>query len=108
MLRRIALLVAERDTQLDDLEHVDITSHGLEVVIRAGLEAAYRSRDDSREFGVLRVVNTVKRRKHKPLKRKGTGRPLGGELRTRCRDCRPIPEKTGQPVAGGSRAGLAS
>ena len=49
----VALLVRERESDLDDLEEVDITPHGLVVVVRRRLEAPYRSRHDSWKLGVL-------------------------------------------------------
>ena len=49
----VALLVRERESDLDDLEEVDITPHGLVVVVRRRFECPYWTRDDSREFRVL-------------------------------------------------------
>ena len=49
----VALLVRERESDLDDLEEVDITPHGLVVVVRRRFECPYWTRDDSRELRVL-------------------------------------------------------
>ncbi len=51
--REVAVLVREGDADLYDLEQVDVAAHGLVVVVRRRLEAAYRAGDDAGEFGVL-------------------------------------------------------
>jgi hypothetical protein len=52
-LRRVALLIAERDAQLDHLEHVDITPHRLVVVVGPSLELPDRPRDNAGKLCVL-------------------------------------------------------
>ncbi len=50
---KIAVLVAERDAQLDELEQIDVASQCLVVVVRRAFECAYWPRDDTGELGVL-------------------------------------------------------
>ena len=53
VLRVVAVLVGKGESNLDDLEQVHVTAHRLIVVVRRRLEAAYRTRDDARELGIL-------------------------------------------------------
>ena len=53
VLRVVAVLVGKGESNLDDLEQVHVTAHRLIVVVRRCLEAAYWTRDDARELGVL-------------------------------------------------------
>jgi hypothetical protein len=53
LLRVVAVFVGKGESNLDDLEQVHVTAHGLIVVVRRCLEAAYWTRDDTRELGVL-------------------------------------------------------
>lgn len=53
----IAILVRQCNTQLDDLEHVDITSHGLVMIVGAGFERANGSSYNAGELGVLLGVS---------------------------------------------------
>jgi hypothetical protein len=52
-LRHVALFVRERQSELNNLEEVDVTPHGLKVIIRARTECSYRTSDDTRELGIL-------------------------------------------------------
>jgi hypothetical protein len=49
------MFIRDRYSQLNDFEHVDITSHCLIVVVCAGFERAYWACDDSWEFGILSI-----------------------------------------------------
>jgi hypothetical protein len=49
----VAVFVGKGESNLDDLEQVHVTAHGLIVVVRRCLEAAYWTRDDTRKLGVL-------------------------------------------------------
>ena len=51
-----ALVVHERDTELDDFEQVDVATQQLILIIRSGAEFSDRSGHDSREFRVHRDV----------------------------------------------------
>ncbi len=53
ILRVVAVFVGKGESNLDDLEQVHVTAHGLIVVVRRRLEAAYWTRYDSRKLGVL-------------------------------------------------------
>jgi hypothetical protein len=53
VLRVVPILVRKGESNLDDLEQVHVTAHRLIVVVRRRLEAAYWTRDDARELGVL-------------------------------------------------------
>src|SRR5712671_6099079 len=49
----VPVFVGERETNLNDLEQVDVTSHRLVVVVRRGLETAYWTCDYAGKFCVL-------------------------------------------------------
>jgi hypothetical protein len=51
----ISMFIRYRYSQLDNLEHIDITSHGLIMVIRPGLETSYWTCHYSWEFCVLPI-----------------------------------------------------
>jgi hypothetical protein len=53
ILRVVAVFVGKGESNLDDLEQVHVTAHGLIVVVRGCFEAAYWTRDDTRKLGVL-------------------------------------------------------
>lgn len=63
VLRVISVFVRECESDLDDLEQVNVAPHGLIVVIRGCLEGADWSRDNTRELGVLiRGMTTMRGR----------------------------------------------
>jgi hypothetical protein len=53
VLRVVAVFVGKGEANLDDLEQVHVTAHRLIVVVWRRLEAAYWTRDDTGELGVL-------------------------------------------------------
>jgi len=53
VLRKVSLLVCKCDPDLNEFQEVDITSHGLVVVIRRGLESTDRPRNNSWELSIL-------------------------------------------------------
>jgi hypothetical protein len=54
-LWRVAILVTQRQTQLDYTQHIDVTPHRLEVVVGPGLEIAYWAGYYAWKLGVLCV-----------------------------------------------------
>lgn len=53
ILRKVPFLVCECDPDLNEFQEVDITSHGLVVVVRGGLETTDRPCNNSWELSVL-------------------------------------------------------
>lgn len=53
VLWQVPVLVCESEPHLNDLEQVDITPHGLVMVVGRRLERAYRPCYNTREFGIL-------------------------------------------------------
>jgi hypothetical protein len=51
------MFIRYSDSQLDHLEHVDVTSHSLVVIVGAGLEATYWAGDNTGELGVLDSIS---------------------------------------------------
>lgn len=55
LLWEVSLLIRQSKPDLDNLEQVDVTPHGLVMIVRRRLERAYRPCDDSRKLRVLRI-----------------------------------------------------
>lgn len=56
--RRVALLIAQCDAELDELEQIDVTPQCLVVIIAGPLECTDWSSDDAWELGVLQIEHT--------------------------------------------------
>lgn len=52
---KVAILVRERDADLNDLEKVDIAAHCLVVVVGRSLEVSYWARYNTRKLGILKL-----------------------------------------------------
>lgn len=55
----VPVLVRDGEADLDDLQQVDVTPHGLVVVVGGGLERPYWPGYDARKLGVLRSTPLV-------------------------------------------------
>jgi len=71
-------------SQLDHLEHVDVTSHSLVVIIGASLEATYWAGDDTGKLGILNSIsmNHSRDKLLAAIKRPKVYPRLGGEETT--------------------------
>jgi hypothetical protein len=67
------MFIRYRHSQLDNLEHIDITSHGLIMIIRPRLETSYWTCDYSWEFCILpiSIQGTMDAWFHAPWRHRG-------------------------------------
>ena len=56
-LWRNPMFIRYSHSKLNHLEHVDVTSHSLVVVVGAGLEATYWAGDDTGKLGILNSIS---------------------------------------------------
>lgn len=54
--RKVALLIRQSDSNLNNLEKVDIAAHGLVVIVRRCLKVAYWTRHYPRKLCILEVT----------------------------------------------------
>ena len=55
----VPILVRDGQADLDDLQQVDVTPHGLVMVVGGGLERPYWPSYDARKLGVLKSIPLV-------------------------------------------------